>query len=97
LYLLPEKYQFEIDIINTTHKGNVTECRFALIRTYLKVGEVSWNKVIDALEKSVNDNIAKDIKKLSLTFSKMNVSIHTFFASFSPFYKRVEKKEKNKA
>ena len=61
-YLLPEKYVPRlINDIDETYK-NVDECRWALIREYLKVGEVSWNKVIDSMEKSRFSNVAKMIK-----------------------------------
>ena len=59
LYLLPEKYQTRIEDIAATYNGNVAECRGALIREYLKVGELTWNKVIFAFENSGNPNIAK--------------------------------------
>ena len=40
----------------------MAQCRLALIREYLKVGEISWHKVIDTFEKSGNPNIAKKIR-----------------------------------
>ena len=63
-FLLPGKYIPQVtNDIDRTHKGNVEECRGALLTEYLKVGEVSWDKVIDSLEKSRYSNVAKMIKK----------------------------------
>ena len=63
VHLLPREHISLIDEIDRTYKGDVGECRWELIRKYLRVGEVSWNKVIYALEKSDHPNIAKKIKK----------------------------------
>ena len=62
VYLLPTKYASKINDIEKNHKQDVEECRWALITEYLKVGEVSWNKVIYALEKSGHPNIAEKIR-----------------------------------
>ena len=63
-YLLPKEYiPRVINDIEKTHKGSVEECRWALLTEYLKSGEVSWNKVIDSLEKSHYPNVAKMINK----------------------------------
>ena len=63
-HLLPEKYiPHLLNEIERTHKGNVDDCRGALLSEYIKVGEVSWNKVIDSLEKSRYCNVAKMIKQ----------------------------------
>ena len=61
-YLLPTKYASKINDIDENHKQDVEACRWELITEYLKVGEVSWNKVINALEKSGHPNIAKKIR-----------------------------------
>ena len=63
LYLLPEKYTPRIDDIDKSHKQYVPDCRWELTTEYLKVGEVSWNKVIYALEKSGHPNIAGKIRR----------------------------------
>ena len=63
LYLLPETHTFLINDIDKNHKHDVAECRWALITEYLKVGEVSWDKVIYALQKSGNPNIAVKIRR----------------------------------
>jgi len=62
-YLLPEEYASRINDIDETHHSNVSRCRWALIREYLQVGQVSWKTVINALERSGYPNIAKKIKK----------------------------------
>ena len=63
-YLLPDEYTPRvINDINKTHKGDVDECRQALLSEYIKVGEVSWSKIINSLEKSHYSNVAKMIKK----------------------------------
>jgi len=60
--LLPEKYHYEVNDIDASKK-EVKDCKLELLLAYFRVGDVSWDKVIDALENSGNDNIAKDIKK----------------------------------
>ena len=62
LYLLPEDYGSLINDIDRDNK-NVAECRWALITEYLKVGELSWDKVVYALRKSGYPNIAEKIRK----------------------------------
>ena len=63
VYLLPDEYASRINDIDETHNGNISRCRWALIREYLKVGQVSWKTVINALERSGHPNIVKKIKK----------------------------------
>ena len=83
---LPEEYiPRVINDIEKTHKGNVEECRWALLTKYLKSGEVSWNKVINSLEKSHYSNVAKMIKKAFLKTSLVlsllatsNCKLHMF-------------------
>ena len=62
-HLLPEKYTRVINDIDRTCKGDVDDCRRALLTEYFKNGEVSWNKVISSLEKSHYSNVAKNIQK----------------------------------
>ena len=62
-YLLPEKYIPRLNDIERSYNGRVGECRGALLTEYLKVGEVSWTKVIGSLEKSDFSNVAKMIKR----------------------------------
>ena len=62
--LLPGKYiPHLLKEIERTHKSNVSDCRGALLSEYIKVGEVSWDKVIDSLEKSHYHNVAEMIKQ----------------------------------
>ena len=63
VYLLPEKYNSRINDIDKVHKLDIAECRWKLITEYLKVGEVSWDKVIYALQKSGHPNIAKKVRR----------------------------------
>jgi len=60
--LLPENYTAQVNVIDQTHKSDVNQCKWELLTEYFKVGDVSWNKVIDALEKSRHHNIAEKIK-----------------------------------
>ena len=63
-HLLPEKYiPHLLNEIDRTHKGNVGDCRGTLLSEYIKVGNVSWDKVIDSLEKSHYSNVADMIKQ----------------------------------
>ena len=63
-HLLPEKYlPHLINEIDRTHRGNVEDCRGALLSEYIKVGEVSWDKIISSLEKSHYTNVADMIKQ----------------------------------
>lgn len=59
----------EIKVDNES-KG-VTACKMALYRTFLKCGVATWETVVDALEGSDYDNIAKEVKmKLIDCFKK---------------------------
>jgi len=60
--LLPKKYRYVVNDIDAS-KREVKDCKLELLLAYFRVGEVSWDKVIDALENSGNDDIAKDIKE----------------------------------
>ena len=52
-HLLPEKdIPHLLNEIERTRKGNVDDCRRHLLSEFMKRGEVSWDKVIDSLEKS---------------------------------------------
>ena len=63
-HLLPVKYiPHVLNEIERMHKGYVGDCRSGLISEYIKVGEVSWYKVIDSLEKSRYYNVAEMIKQ----------------------------------
>ena len=62
-HILPGNSEGPIEIIYTTHKGDVQECKKALFLEYLKAGDRSWNSIIAALIKIGNKNLAKDIKQ----------------------------------
>lgn len=68
-HLLPRQYSSLINDIERTYQRDVAECRFALIREYLRVGEVTWDQVVYALEKSNHPNIANKIKRDILNIS----------------------------
>ena len=62
-FLLPADQQAQIAIIKKSNSGDIEDCKMALYNYYLRVGDVSWKKVVEALEKSSNPNIAKEIKR----------------------------------
>ena len=43
--------------------GTVNRCKTALLQQYLKAGEVSWQRVIYALDAMGEDNLAAELKK----------------------------------
>ena len=63
LQLIPADYQFCIKDIEINHRGNIEQCRWELATEYLKAGEVSWRKLIDAFKKSGFENIASQVEK----------------------------------
>ena len=62
-HILPGNTEGPIEIIYTTHKGDVQECKKALFLEYLKAGDRSWTTVIAALIKIGNKNLAKEVKQ----------------------------------
>ena len=58
VYLLPADDIVAVESIGKTYKGDVGECKLALFRKYMEVGDRSWTTVIRALEKSGYKNIA---------------------------------------
>jgi len=62
-FLLPAEQQAQITIIKENNSGNIDKCKMALYNYYLQVGDISWKKVVEALEKSRNPNVAKKIKQ----------------------------------
>ena len=62
-YLLPsDSVVAETDVIDKNCRGDVNECKRELYSTYTQLGERTWTKVVEALEKSSHINIAKEIK-----------------------------------
>ena len=62
-HLLPADDMGALDIIRRSYKGDVDECKKALFRKYMEVGDCSWKTVVTALKKSGYKNIAKDIAR----------------------------------
>ena len=62
-HILPGNPAGPIEIIYTTHKGDVRECKKALFLEYLKIGDRSWTSIINALIKTDHKNLAKEIKQ----------------------------------
>ena len=74
--MLPEKYTSRIDDIQRNYPHDVEQCRWALITEYLRVGDISWSKIIDAFEKSGNPNIAKNIRSHRLNIATIPSAVH---------------------
>jgi len=53
-----------VELIDKTYKGDVEECKFALFRKYMEVGDRSWTTVTRALEKSGYKNTAISISQI---------------------------------
>jgi len=62
-YLLPTDTRSKLESIRKSNKGDVEECKRDLYNLYFDVGEVSWDKVIEALQKADYPNIVKKIKE----------------------------------
>ena len=58
MYLLPAGDIVAVENIDKTYKGDVEQCKLALFRKYMEVGDRSWTTVISALKKSGYKNIA---------------------------------------
>jgi len=63
VHLLPADDIVEVESINKTCKGDVGECKLALFRKYMEVGDRSWTTVVGALKKSGYKNIAITISQ----------------------------------
>ena len=61
VHLLPAGEVVAVEKINRTWKGDVGDCKIALFRKYMEVGDRSWTTVVGALTKSGYRNIATDI------------------------------------
>ena len=62
MYLLPDKTATtEIEIISSC-SNDVTECKRKLYAKYLQQGLRTWERVVEALEKSRHSYIAQNIK-----------------------------------
>ena len=65
-HLLSDKDGTKVENIEKSYR-HIEGCRTAMIREYFKSGEVSWDKVLEALEKAGEQNTADKIKSLLLT------------------------------
>ena len=63
-HLLPADDVGALEIILKSNKGDVDECKKALFRKYMEVGDRSWTTVVNALKKSGYKNIAKGISQI---------------------------------
>ena len=60
-HLLSDTDGSKVETIEKDNSYKVADCRAAMIREYMKSGEVSWKKVIEALIKAGEKNIADKI------------------------------------
>lgn len=64
MHLLPdETAATEIDIINNDYPNDTKECKRKLYTKYLQQGSCTWERVVEALEKSRHLYIAQKIKQ----------------------------------
>ena len=65
IFLLPEAdSDVMVESIAMSNPGaNVNKCKTALLQMYLRAGEVSWQRVIYALDMMGEDNLAGELKK----------------------------------
>jgi len=65
IFLLPEANSNTMieNIALSNPGGNVNKCKTALLQSYLRSGEVSWQRVIYALDMMGEDNLADQLKK----------------------------------
>ncbi|XP_065894416.1 uncharacterized protein [Dysidea avara] len=62
-YLLPsDGSAADLEKISNTYGKDVTECQQALIRLYLKKGDISWEKVVEALKDADYNVLATKIE-----------------------------------
>ncbi|XP_065901120.1 uncharacterized protein [Dysidea avara] len=62
-YLLPTDNRAKLEIIKKSNKGDVDDCKRDLYNLYFEIGDVSWDKVVEALQKANYPNIVKKIKE----------------------------------
>ena len=61
-HLLPDESVTEIDTISKNYPNDMKECKRQLYVVFQKQGTYTWEKVVEALEKSNYPHIAKEIK-----------------------------------
>ena len=62
IYLLQDDDGYKSEMIERENQFLVAECRAALIREFLKSGDVSWENVLRALKRADYVNLAEEIK-----------------------------------
>ena len=62
-YLLSDDKGTKAEIIARDHH-RIEDCRAEMIREYIRSGEVSWEKVLEALQKAGEGDIAGKIRPL---------------------------------
>ena len=63
-YLLSDKDGSKVEIIARNNHHIIEDCRFAMIREYCKSGDISWEKVLEALRKAGEEATANKIQRL---------------------------------
>ena len=62
-FLLSDKDGSKVEIIARNNHHIIEDCRIAMVREYFKSGEVSWNKVLEALTKAGEKTTADKIRR----------------------------------
>ena len=63
-YLLSDKDGSKVEIIARNNHHKIEDCRIDMIREYLKSGDISWEKVLEALRKAGEEATANKIQCL---------------------------------
>ena len=63
-YLLSDKDGSKVEIIARNNRHMIEDCRIDMIREYLKSGDISWEKVLEALKKAGEEATANKIQCL---------------------------------
>ena len=63
-FLLSDTDGSKVDTIATNNPHSIADCRIAMIREYCKNGEVSWESVLEALNKADETSTVTKIKEL---------------------------------
>ena len=63
-HLLSDKDGSKVETIARNNHHIIEDCRAAMLREYFRIGQVSWKKVIEALEKAGEKNTADKIQHL---------------------------------
>ena len=63
-FLLSDNDGSKVEIIERNNHYKIEACRIAMVREYFKSGEVSWNKVLEALTKAGEKATVDRIQRL---------------------------------